>query len=79
MELVGTANFKSRPIDATGFWRVEVLPNNPSYNYQLLVSIFNGQLIDKYVDVARTEKMFVTYFQSGENCGFNVSGISYGL
>lgn len=79
IDLIGNSTFASRPIDNTGFWRVEVIPYQRQSNYLVLVTITNGQITNNYVDVARTEKVFVTYFQSGENCGFNVSGIPYGL
>jgi hypothetical protein len=44
------------------------------------VSIANSQnSADYYVDVARDKMLFVTYFQEGENCSFNVQGIANGM
>jgi hypothetical protein len=57
---------------------VEVLPSNPTDHFLILVSVGGGQAAQRYVEVARRQKLLVGYFQRGESCNFTVQGIAAG-
>ena len=65
IQLKGSDKFASRPVDATGLWRIEILPKNRNENFLILVTVGEGKAIQRYVQVARRQKLLVGYFQQG--------------
>lgn len=76
---MGNGNFTSLPLDASGLWRIEVVPDNRDENFIILVKTQKlDATYDSYVDIARSKKLFVTYFSQGDRCNFSVDGIASG-
>jgi hypothetical protein len=76
---VGNGNFTSLPLDASGSWRIEVVPNNRDENFIIFVKTQKlDSTYESYIDVARSKKLFVTYFSRGDRCNFSVEGIASG-
>lgn len=64
--LSGTALFTSNALSVPGSWRLVVVPNSPSDpKFSFTINIFaNGNVVGKYVDVARYNRYFTIFHRS---------------
>lgn len=64
--LTGSATYNSQPLSDPGQWRLVISPQGPSsLQFPFAIVIYaNGQIVGKYVDVARYSRFLTAYHSS---------------